>query len=233
MNVAIVEDNPDLRAELEFLLSHSGCQVETMFSARALYRYLEKRPALDILILDLGLPDEDGIEVAKKLKGTPGLGIIMLTARGHLQDRIEGLESGADVYLTKPVDVSELIAVMESVYRRLQIESSEAEYNDPVKESFRLDSSGRVLHLPRSKEVSLTRSEGTILKILSQSGVEPVSRKLLSEALGQDYMQYDERRLEAIISRLRRKLKEAYPDAEIIKAARGVGYQLLVAVQSE
>ena len=230
MKIVIVEDNPDLRAELEFLLSHAGHKVESMFSARSLYRRLEFDHGFDILILDLGLPDEDGLNVAKKLKGTPGLGIVILTARGHVQDRIRGLKMGADAYLTKPVDVTELIAVIESVYRRLQVErplvrSSEQAF------SIRLDESCRKLYLAEGGEVALTRSEGTLLKILAHNQCEPVSRRELSEALGQDYMQYDERRLEAIISRLRKKMKGVCPDADIIKAARGIGYQLLEIVE--
>ena len=230
MKIAVVEDNPDLREELEFLISHAGHQVESMFSAKSLYRLLEADQHFDVLILDVGLPDECGFTIAEKLKGTPGLGIIILTARGHIQDRIRGLEMGADAYLTKPVDVTELLAVINSIYRRLQVEKLSLQ---PPKEvtGFHLDGSCRKLFLSDDGQITLTRSEGTILKILAQHGREPVSRRKISEALGYDYLHYDERRLEAIISRLRKKLKDGCPETEIIKAARGIGYQLLETVE--
>ena len=223
MKVAIVEDNGDLRSELEFLLTHAGHQVSSFPSAGLFLGFMAKKPALDIVILDLGLPDEDGLTVAHKLKGTPGLGIVMLTARGSLSDRIQGFESGADVYLTKPVDVAELSAVMESISRRIKVERQ-------VDGDARLESSGRRLILGNGEEVGLTAAEGIIMKSLAQSSFEAVSRKTLSEALGQDYMNYDERRLEAIVSRLRKKLKNASPNTEFIKAARGLGYQLTIQV---
>ena len=232
MNVAIVEDNSDLRSELEFLLSHSGHKVRSFATAGAFYQFMEQKPSLDIVVLDLGLPDDDGLNVAETLKGTPGLGIVMLTARGALSDRIQGFESGADVYLTKPADVAELNAVMESINRRMLAERSQIE-GAVNSYSARLDSSGRQLVFITGEVVGLTAAEGTIMKTLVQSGVQAVSRKRLSEALGQDYMLYDERRLEAIVSRLRKKLKEVTPEVDFIKAARGVGYQLTEKVDAE
>ncbi|MTI12538.1 response regulator transcription factor [Sansalvadorimonas verongulae] len=226
MDVAIVEDNPDLRLELEFLLKHAGHHVSSFSCARLFYAFMEGKPALDIVVLDLGLPDEDGLSVAHKLKGTPGLGVVMLTARGGLSDRIQGFESGADIYLTKPVDVAELNAVMESIHRRIRVESQ-------IGENARLQSSGRRLILGSGEVIDLTAAEGLIMKALAGSGFAAVSRKRLSEALGQDYMNYDERRLEAIVSRLRKKLKKVSPTTEFIKAARGLGYQLTVQIDTE
>ncbi|CAM3576045.1 response regulator transcription factor [Parendozoicomonas haliclonae] len=231
MHIAIVEDNPDLRTELEYLLTHSGYTVTAVSTAADFYRCLNAADGgIDVVLLDLGLPDEDGLSVARKIKGIPGMVVIMLTARGHLKDRVDGLESGADAYLTKPVNVMELIAVIESVTRRVRVERG---VNQPagVADQFSIDSSGRRLFLPDGNTVSLTRSEGVVIKVLSGYGMETVSRRSISEALGQDYMHYDERRLEAIISRLRKKLRESYPEMEVIKAARGIGYQLLVPVE--
>ncbi|WP_281647729.1 response regulator transcription factor [Parendozoicomonas sp. Alg238-R29] len=233
MNIAVVEDNQDLRFELEFLLTHHGHSVSSFSDAGNFWRFLDNKPPLDMLVLDLGLPDEDGLSVAEKLKGMPGLGVVMLTARGALSDRIEGFERGADVYLTKPVNVSELNAVMESIRRRI---SAERELNvppDSFEKSTVLKQSGRQLILPNGQAVGLTAAEGTVLKVLVREGLQPVSRRTLSEALGQDYINYDERRLEAIVSRLRKKLKAEYSEVEFIKAARGVGYQLTVLVRAE
>ena len=225
MRIAIVEDNPDLRYELEFLLEDAGYQVKGFADASALYHYLGTEPELDILLLDLGLPDEDGLKVARKVKRSH-LGIIMLTARGALSERVEGLNTGADAYLVKPVDFSELMAVMNSVYRRLKPDSEQDDLGRSQK-PIQLDPAKRNLILPGTKVIELTAAEGIVLDKLSEQPYTAVSRQALCKSLGHDYIDYDERRLEAIISRLRRKLKQEFPGSDCIKAARGVGYQLL------
>ncbi|MGI9273485.1 MAG: response regulator transcription factor [Endozoicomonas sp.] len=229
MRITVVEDNPDLRYELEFLLKHAGYQVSSLAEASALYQYLETGPETDILLLDLGLPDEDGLQVARKVQ-RPGLGIIMLTARGTLRERVEGLNTGADAYLVKPVDFSELVAVMNSVHRRLRPQTGETGIQ-PLQPHLQLDPARRNLLLPGAPLLELTAAEGIVLDTLSDQPFIPVSRQALCQSLGHDYLDYDERRLEAIISRLRRKLKQALPDVKCIKAARGVGYQLLLPIE--
>lgn len=226
MHITLIEDNHDLREEIVFLLQHAGYQVEGVACAYDFYRYFDSSDRVNILLLDLGLPDEDGLTIAKKLQGTKGLGIIMLTARGSLSERITGLDHGADAYLTKPVEMSELIAVIESVKRRLTVE-----FTTNVKDSdsicWFLDEAKRNLKKNCGQHIKLTATEGQILYTLAKVAPKPVSRKRLTESIGEEYAYYDERRLETIISRLRRKLKSTGAESSTIKAARGQGYQLL------
>lgn len=226
MHITLIEDNYDLREEIVFLLQHAGYQVEGFSCAYDFYRYFSLSAKMNILLLDLGLPGEDGLLVAKKLKGTAGLGIIMLTARGSLSERISGLDHGADVYLTKPVDMRELIAVIESVKRRLTAEIP-VDIKNSDSASWCLDDAKRNLKTSCGQHIELTATEGQILYTLAKVSPKPVSRKSLTESIGENYAYYDERRLETIISRLRRKLKLTGSKSSAIKAARGQGYQLL------
>ena len=119
IHIAVVEDNEDLRDEVVFHLGRMGHCVTGLPDGTALDRHLASQPT-DVLVLDLGLPGEDGVSIARRLAVShPRLAIAMLTARGQLEDRLVGLESGADIYLVKPVDMRELSAVCESLYRRL------------------------------------------------------------------------------------------------------------------
>lgn len=229
MHITLIEDNYDLREEIIFLLQHAGYQVEGFSCAYDFHRYFALSAKINILLLDLGLPDEDGLSIAKKLQGTKGLGIIMLTARSALSERISGLDHGADVYLTKPVDMRELIAVIESVKRRLTIEITNDVTNSDSA-SWCLDDAKRNLKTNCGKHIELTATEGQILYTLAEVAPKPVSRKRLTESIGENYAYYDERRLETIISRLRRKLKLTESQSTTIKAARGQGYQLLFKV---
>lgn len=226
MYITLIEDNRDLREEIVFLLQHSGYQVEGFSCAYDFYRYFKSSPRINVLLLDLGLPDDDGLTIAKKLQGTKGLGIIMLTARGSLSERITGLNHGADVYLTKPVDINELIAVIESVKRRLTAEV-ETDITTIDSAIWRLDNAKRNLKKTCGQHIPLTATEGQILYTLAKVAPKPVSRKSLTESIGENYIHYDERRLETLISRLRRKLKLTGSPSATIKAARGQGYQLL------
>src|SRR5690606_2100697 len=111
--------NPDLLDELAFHLRRQGHGVAALPDGVALDAHLAGAE-VDVLVLDLGLPGEDGLSIARRLRRTqPGIAIAMLTARGQLDDRLLGLNSGADIYLVKPVDMRELSAVVESLYRRV------------------------------------------------------------------------------------------------------------------
>jgi DNA-binding response OmpR family regulator len=237
MLITIVEDDQDLLSELTFLLQYGGHQVTALSTASEFYRYRENTDDIDILLLDLGLPDEDGLVLAKKLKegqlqGVKGMGIVMFTGRDSLAERLVGLAAGADAYLIKPVDIRELMAVIEGIHRRIKVEHSNSdgrnETRTTIAQHWQLAPGKRRLYKPDGGLINLTAAEGTILNSLTEGAPDPVSRQQLAESLGQDYWHYDERKLEAIVSRLRRKLQGANDQRNNIKAARGRGYQLLI-----
>lgn len=211
IRVVLVEDNADFCEELIFLLSNSGMEVVGFPDARGLDKHLQEH-GCDVLVLDVGLPGESGLSVANRLHKLHDMTIIMLTARDRVEDKVAGLEQGADVYLVKPVDVRELIAVIRSQYRRRR-----------GIEHWRLNMSDLALVAPDHQTIHLSLQERDFLACLARSAGKPVSRREVIEALGGDLASYDARRLETLVSRLRRKLEDAGHN-DLVQTVYGTGY---------
>jgi len=178
------------------------------------------------VVLDLGLPGEDGLVVAARLRQAhPGLGIIMLTARTALVDRVTGLSQGADSYLCKPVEMSELVAHVGTVLRRCP--------PAPAPVAWCYAPRRLCLRGPQGQEMALSSAESLIVHRLALTPGQEVSRRDLVHVLGQSYEHYDERRLEAIVSRLRRKILAAVPEANPLRGLRNRGYVFLDPIEIE
>lgn len=219
MQVLLVEDNVDLREEVAWTLSQAGFQVQSFGDVTLLDEALAGAGPF-VLVLDLGLPSGDGLETARRWAGVPHVAIIMMTARITRDDRIAGHLSGADVYLTKPVDLDELIAVVHGMQRRLVA----GKVNDRVSQQWQLLLNQRQLVCPDDKVLELTGQECRILAILGLNAPHTVTRRKLAEMLGHDHMVFDYRRIEASLSRLRRKAHEQDCCELPIQAMRGEGY---------
>jgi len=222
LTVAIVEDNPDLREDLALHVAQSGFTVVSCQSGAQLDQAFDEiqRDQPSILILDVGLPREDGLSIARRYRAArPELGIIMLTARTHLEDRVIGLETGADNYLCKPVDMRELVSVVRA--RARCIKPTRTESPDGF---WRVHTSDWALSSPSGEQISLTGSEYQLLHHLATSTAHGASRAELIAALGQDDLDYDERRLEILVSRLRRKIAAVVAGRNLIRSQRKQGY---------
>lgn len=223
IRIAVVEDNADLLDDIAFNLRDEGFGVAMCADAVALDERLQDFPA-DIVVLDIGLPGENGLSIARSLRRKqPHLGIVMLTARTTMPDRIRGMEEGADVYLGKPVDMRELALVLRALARRIAVAK-------PPDSGLILLAGEQALLTDQAARIELTQSETLVLARLARAPNCQVSRKQLIEALGAQYLSYDERRLEAIVSRLRKKLEAAGLTADALKGIRGVGYVLTVSL---
>jgi two-component system phosphate regulon response regulator OmpR len=218
LKIALVEDNDDLRDLLARDISRAGHFIQAADCADALDD-LAAGAAFDLLILDLNLPGEDGLSIAQRYKrSSPGIHIIMLTARSGLEDKVVGYESGADIYLTKPVASSELMAAIGSVSRR----------RSTLPESFEVVLNVRTMSLMGERSVDLNRQEVVILKALSESPNGNLPYYRLLELCGEDNVTENSKAtLEVRIVRLRKKLSDAGADGKSIRAIRGEGYQLL------
>lgn len=215
--IAVVEDNPDLLDDVCFQLRHAGFEVAGVADGMHLADLLP-RFAADIVLLDLGLPGEDGLEIAARLRRQrPHMGIVILTARTAVRERIAGHECGADHYLCKPVDAEELLAVVRTLERRLL----------PTVPDWVLSVQEFTLYAPDGTAIMLTAAEMAVLDAMTRAPQRQISRRELVRALGEDWLSYDERRLEAIVSRLRRKLTEVAGRDAPLRALRGVGYGFL------
>jgi DNA-binding response OmpR family regulator len=227
IRVALVEDDPLLRKEMHFHLKQQGFLVFAVQSGKSLDELLMTEP-LDALVLDLSLPGEDGISIANRIRRSiPGMGIVMLTARTALPDRIRGYEAGADVYLSKPVAPEELTLTLLSLARRVKkVDETPA---------WTLDLRDRSIYGAEPwQKAFLTNSERALLLALAQAPSHMLETDMICELLSQRSGTSDmgKRALESLVSRLRKKLESlSGQDAEpALKAVWGIGYQLCVLV---
>ncbi|GBG04071.1 protein petR [Azospira sp. I13] len=228
LEICVVEDEEDLREEIVGALQDAGFGVRGFPGSRELYASLLATPC-NIVILDIGLPGEDGFSIAERLHGLGSMGIIMLTARGQTEDRVRALMGGADAYMVKPVDLRELLAVIGSLARRMQFGSvteSGVAGQDNVARAWAMSADGWTLFDPEGNSIPLTSQERAFLQCLWQRAGEAVSREDLAVAMGGDPYEYDFHRLDTLVSRLRRKAADAGL-ALPLRAVRGTGYLFL------
>ena len=224
--IMVVDDDVRLRDLLRRYLTEQGFQVVTAESAPAMNK-LWLRERYDLLVLDLMLPGEDGLSICRRLRdaGTR-MPIIMLTAKGDDNERIEGLEAGADDYLPKPFNPRELDARIRAVLRRQVREVPGAPSRDSQHVAFgpwALDLSRRILSRG-DEEHSLTTGEFAVLKALVQHPREPLTRdKLMSLARGREWSAM-ERSIDVQVSRLRRLLEDDPSKPRYVQTVWGVGY---------
>ena len=229
MRVALVEDDPLLRKEIHYHLKQQGFLVFAVNSGRSLDDLLITEP-IDALVLDLTLPGEDGISIARRMRSSiPSMGIIMLTARAAVPDRLKGYEAGTDIYLSKPVEPEELTAALMSMYRRSRLINKTAV-------SWIISLQDRSIASPHSQEkVFLTNSEKALLVGLAQASHHVLETEVICELLSQrpDADDIGKRALESLVSRLRKKLSSICPDGAepALKAVWGVGYQLCIPIE--
>lgn len=228
LRIAVVEDDPELATLLVRLLASSGADAVALGSAEALYRHLLAHPC-DIVILDVGLPGEDGYSALAYLRGSTTLGIVMLTGHGGSREVAKCLGLGADLYLVKPVAPEVLVAGLRSLRRRLATiagagsNPAPAAVPDP---GWRLKADGWRLHAPGGGELDLTRAERAFLQPLFANPGQPVARQVLIGHLSDDPGDFDPHRLEVLAYRLRSRVRAATGLALPLRAPRGLGYLL-------
>lgn len=222
LNLILVEDNELLRQEMMDFLQGHGWQVHGADCGETLNEWL-KRHTPHIAILDVNLPYEDGYSIAARLRHShPDMGIVMLTARVRHVDRTVGYRAGADVYLTKPTNVDELIAVVENLSRRVC---------RSLPTSYALHRASRELISPEGIKCLLTTSEYRLIELLALSPARRASKDYLCDQLTELLQKpVSLESLMVIISRLRMKCREVFGIEKVIHADRGVGYQLVIPI---
>jgi DNA-binding response OmpR family regulator len=220
LNLIVVEDHDALRAVTVALLTESGHQVMGVASAEALDDQAGGRVA-DIYLLDLNLPGEDGISLARRLRRVhPSVGIIMVTARNQAQDSATGYDSGADIYLTKPLDQAELMAAVNALGRRVKPVATQARAA-----VLKLDVQGLLLSGVK-EAVPVSDTDARVLSALARAPGQRLGIWQLHEVLGQLPSDANKASLEVRMMRLRKKLNQASGEDGALKAIRGHGYQL-------
>lgn len=215
----VVDDDADLRGLIAGFLADQGLQVETAADAVEMDAALARQP-VDLIVLDLMMPGEDGLAIVRRLRGPRRPGVIMLSAMGEDLDRIIGLEVGADDYLPKPCNPRELLARIRAVLRRRS--ESEGQGGGPRRRfgAWTLDLISRTLTRPGQPDAQLTDAEFRVLTVFLDRPQRVLSRdQLLDAAKGQDVDIFD-RAIDVTVSRLRRKLGPGDP----IRTVRNEGY---------
>ena len=229
MQVLLVEDHDELREMLRAHLFQVGFAVDAVACGTEALSAARGTP-YDAVILDLGLPDLDGLEVLRRLRAeaTADLPILVLTARHAVDDRVQGLDAGADDYLVKPFDMLELDARLRSITRRVERRLDAVAVSGPGELRF-----GALRFDPSSREavvgaavLALTRREPALLEELLRGGGRMLVRDVLEDRLYGHAEVFTGNALEATVSRLRRRLA-ASGSAVAIETVRGIGYRLL------
>ena len=231
-HLLVVDDDEEIVALAGRYFAMHGFRVSGAADGTAMRRVLAEQ-AVDLVLLDLGLPGEDGFDLTRHLRTHWRGPVIIVTGRGESVDRVVGLELGADDYVTKPFDLRELLARVRSVLRR----SAGREAPVPPEPSsvrfagYRLDPQSRTLRDGEDQPIHLTTGEYELLRVLLDRPNRVLSRDdLVSLLYGREAGPYD-RAVDVQIGRLRRKIEADPANPEIIKSVRGVGYVLAVRPQ--
>ncbi|MHB9836396.1 response regulator transcription factor [Paraburkholderia terrae] len=234
-HILVVDDDPNIRQLLGDYLRSMGYQSTTATNG-AQMKQIIKASQIDLVVLDLMLDGEDGLELTRELRRERGMPIVILSARGGLLDRILGLEMGADDYLPKPFDPRELVAKIKSVLRRARSTPGALPADAAAFVSFagwKLDTRMKQMLSPEGVVVSLGGSDYRTLRTLLDHPNRPLSRDfLLDHVFGKEHTPLD-RSIDVCISRLRHHLKDVARSAALIRTVRNEGYMLVADVAFE
>jgi DNA-binding response OmpR family regulator len=222
--ILVVDDEPAVTDLLAYNLRKAHFDISIASDGRAALRLAgEFKP--DLILLDLMIPEVDGLDVCRELRKSNNVPIIMITARGEETDRVVGLELGADDYVTKPFSVRELMARVKAVLRRVENKASESSTILSGAGGLRMDVERRAVTVNEA-QVELTRLEFDLLhRLLINPGRVLTRERLLEQAWGYDFVG-DTRAVDSAVKRLRAKLRACSPEADCIESVRGLGYRI-------
>jgi two-component system phosphate regulon response regulator OmpR len=226
-HLLIVDDDERIRTLLQKFLIRNGFLVSVARDSAHARRILSGLD-FDLIILDVMMPGEDGISLTKEVRKNSDTPILLLTAKGETQDRILGLEAGADDYLAKPFEPKELLLRLNAILRRVPAQDEAA----PLPKVMHL---GQVHYdVDRGEmwqgedRLRLTATESQLMRIFSSTPGVPLSRSNLVEQLGRDGGQAQERAVDVQITRLRRKIEQDPKQPRYLQTVRGAGYMLVL-----
>lgn len=231
-HICIVDDDAQIRLLVSQYLRRHGYQVSAAEDARSAMELL-RTSSFDLLILDVMLPGRSGLDLCREIRTISSLPIIMLTARGDENDRIVGLEVGADDYITKPFSSRELLARIRAVLRRLRADiRSVPELNNDIRvfNGWTLDQRRRELKSPAGTLVDLSTGEYDLLTAFIEHPNRILTREALLEFAKTRSADTTDRVIDVQVSRLRKKLAQDDADGQLIKTVRGVGYMFTPSV---
>jgi two-component system OmpR family response regulator len=238
-HLAVLDDERQITQLVAGYLKGHGFRVSELHQGAQLFDLMATDPPL-LVLLDLGLGDEDGLAIARRLREHHRCGLVIVTGRSDAVDKIVGLEVGADDYVTKPFDLRELVARIKAVLRRLEPQASAPAGSAPEAAAratlrfagWSLDTAARTLTSPLQRSVALTTGEFELLSTFARHAGRVLSRDFLLEATrGRESGPFD-RTIDVQVGRLRRKIETDPENPQIIKSVRGAGYLFVPAVSA-
>ena len=230
----VIEDDAAVRSLLERCLSADGYRVIALGEAAGVEATLAANP-IDLVFIDIGLPDMDGLTLTRRLSSETDVGIIIISGRRDLTDRVVGLELGADDYITKPFEPREVLARVKSVLRRKNSSGALAGAIDTRHKrlafgEWTLDLTSQTLLDPNGSDVTLTSGEFKLLETLVMHANRVLSREQLLDMVYENDTPAFDRSIDVRIGRLRKKLEGSARDSRFIKTIRNSGYMFTAAV---
>lgn len=208
--IAIIEDSADLRGELSFFFQRKGYLAWGAGSAEEFWKQLHVNRA-DIVLVDIGLPGEDGFKVVSHLKKMSNFGVIIISARGSHEDSLRGLESGADLYLIKPLSFAHLISSIDALWHRMLHSKitplTKFDRRTDDTQCWKLDNQTQTLVAPAGETLKLSRQEYNLVAALIESPQEVFSKETLHSRLFQFEEDAEDHRIDVILNRLRKKAR--------------------------
>jgi two-component system, OmpR family, response regulator len=225
-HILIVEDDDDVRGALQKSLSSDGFRVTTVGEGKQVSKVLETE-RIDLIVMDICLPDTDGLRLTTEVRENYNVGIIIISERSDFVDRVVGLEMGADDYITKPFEPREIVARIRSVLRRMRLVSFRPSAALVVTYTFDgwvLDTSSHALFNPNGDPIPLTSGEFRLLEALVTHANRVLSRDQLMKWIGGHDSPAFDRSIDTRIGRLRRKLRDHARRPRYIKTVHNGGY---------
>lgn len=234
--ILIVDDEEELRDVVHALLELNGFDVIEAGNVKEMYSQLSSHN-VSLILLDIGLPEIDGLTTLKELRPENDIPIVLLTGKEDINYKVVGLELGADDYITKPFHSHELVARIKNILRRTNASknvSAGSEYQHEVVsfDGWKLNKSSQILINPDDEEIMITSHEFAILNALINSAGRTLSREQLLDKVSpvsRDYMPYD-RSLDVMIAKLRKKLGDSAKMPRIIRTIRQAGYMFIAKI---
>ena len=222
-HILVVEDDEMMQSLLSAYLDNEGYKVSGVGTGSDMLAFLD-RNTVDLCLLDLTLPDEDGLTLARQVRARSNLPIIIMTARTGMDDRLSGLDIGADDFMTKPFDPRELVLRVRNVLNRS--DGGESDTNQVIDfAGWRLDLSGHALSNPDGGDVPLTAGEFNLLSALALAPNRVLSRNHLLDAIAHNDDPPSDRMIDVFISRLRKKIEADPKHPQFIITVPGHGYK--------
>lgn len=225
-DIIIVEDDILLRENLSELLRLDSFKITECGNAKDFFDLITKNQ-FKVAIIDIGLPDKSGYDLTGYLRANTDMGIIILTARTGIDNKIQGFSSGADYYFSKPVDSRELTAAINNLLCRLSLKDQNKNSKQMQNDSWTFNTNGWLLISPKGIEINLTTKEIDFIRLLQKHDKEGVEKGFILSELG--YLNeepYGRRALGVMVTRLRKKIKDKGGKNALIKTIHGFGFSL-------